>query len=114
MLNFNPQLRGMVDSNPQLREMMQNPELLRQLTSPETMQVCYFEQSKHGIKTSLSPSLSLSLYIYIYMYVCICDSCCIRLNLFSTFDPLLLLYLQQQMLALQQSLLPQLRQQATQ
>ncbi|KAH8497765.1 hypothetical protein Peur_073046 [Populus x canadensis] len=57
MLNFNPQLRGMVDSNPQFREMMQNPELLRQLTSPETMQ---------------------------------------------------------QMLALQQSLLPQLRQQATQ
>jgi len=114
MLNFNPQLRGMVDSNPQLREMMQNPELLRQLTSPETMQVCYFEQSKHGIKTSLSLSLSQYIYIYVCMYVCICDSCCIRLNLFSTFDPLLLLYLQQQMLALQQSLLPQLRQQATQ
>lgn len=40
ILGLNPQLRSVLDSNPQLREMMQNPEFLRQLTSPETMQVC--------------------------------------------------------------------------
>ncbi|XP_038974040.1 LOW QUALITY PROTEIN: ubiquitin domain-containing protein DSK2a-like, partial [Phoenix dactylifera] len=46
ILNFNPHMRGLLESNTQLREMLRNPEFLRQLTSPETMQqLLSFQQS---------------------------------------------------------------------
>ncbi|CAD5170504.1 unnamed protein product [Musa acuminata subsp. malaccensis] len=38
VLNFNPNMRSLLESNGQLREMLQNPDFLRQLMSPETMQ----------------------------------------------------------------------------
>ncbi|ONL99598.1 Ubiquitin domain-containing protein DSK2b [Zea mays] len=41
LLSFNPNARNLMESNPQMREIFQNPEFLRQLTSPETLQVCY-------------------------------------------------------------------------
>ncbi|KAJ0096365.1 hypothetical protein Patl1_29262 [Pistacia atlantica] len=82
ILGLNPQTRNVLDSNSQLREMMQNPEFLRQLTSPETMQVCLFSLPlfSHAFAqcVSLYPSLPPShlepailflLVEYLYLFL---------------------------------------------